>query len=144
MRSLLDASFLIALFDNDHHFSERATRWFLDNVENGWASCPLTENAVLRILTNPGYSYVKRFSLIELRVILSRNTRETDHQFWPDDISLLDDSIVSPKNILGPKQLTNIYLLALAVKNNGRLITFDEKITISAVCGATPENLCIA
>ena len=81
--------------------------------------------------------------LAELRDLLRENIRRTDHEFWPDDISLLDDSIIWPEYVLGPKQLTDVYLLALAVRNNGRLVTFDEKISISAVNGAKDENLVI-
>ena len=143
MRSLLDASILIALFDGDHSFNARATAWFLENKELGWASCPITQNAILRVLINPGYSNVIRYSLSELRQLLSENMLQTDHKFWPDDVSLLDDSIIRPEFVLGPKQLTDVYLLALAVKNNGRLVTFDEKISISAVNGAADQNLCI-
>ena len=143
MRALLDSNALIALLDSDHSFNEQATEWFLNNRELGWASCPLTENAVLRVLTNPGYSRLDRFSLVELRSLFKHNIQLTDHQFWPDDISLLDDNLVRPEYVLGPKQLTDIYLLALAVKNGGRLVTFDEKISVSAVVGATDQNLCI-
>ena len=141
MRALLDSSTLIALFDNDHAFNKRAMDWFFENRRLGWATCPLTENAVLRVLTNPSYSNINRFSLVELRSLLSVNIQETDHQFWPDDVSLLDDALIRPEYILGPKQLTDIYLLAIAVKNRGRLVTFDEKISVSGVIGATDVNL---
>ena len=141
MRALLDSSTLIALFDNDHAFNKRAMDWFVENRRLGWATCPLTENAVLRVLTNPSYSNINRFSLVELRSLLSVNIQETDHQFWPDDVSLLDDALIRPEYILGPKQLTDIYLLAIAVKNRGRLVTFDEKISVSGVIGATDVNL---
>jgi uncharacterized protein len=141
VRALLDSSTLIALFDNDHSVHKRAMDWFMENSNLGWATCPLTENAVLRVLTNPGYSKINRFSLIELRSLLSVNMRDTDHQFWPDDVSLLDDALIRPEYILGPKQLTDVYLLALAVKNQGCLVTFDEKISVSSVFGATEQNL---
>jgi toxin-antitoxin system PIN domain toxin len=143
MRALLDASALIALLDTDHAFNEQATEWFLKNREFGWATCPLTENAVLRVLTHPGYSILNRFSILELRSLLRNNIQQTDHQFWPDDISLLDDKVVRVEYVLGPRQLTDVYLLALAVKNGGRLVTFDEKISVSAVLGAVHKNLCV-
>jgi predicted nucleic acid-binding protein len=69
--------------------------------------------------------------------------REVDHEFWPDDISLLDAARFERPKILGPKQLTDIYLLALAVKNGGRLVTFDESISDAAVRGAKPRHLVV-
>jgi predicted nucleic acid-binding protein len=64
-----------------------------------------------------------------------------DHAFWPDDISLLDEQIIDRTRILGPKQLTDIYLLALAVKHGGRLVTFDRTIPLAAVRGAQAHHL---
>lgn len=143
MRSLFDSTFLIALLDDDHNFHDRAIDWFHDNKSSGWASCPLTQNAFLRILSQPGYSSSQTYALIELRDLLRRNIRDTDHEFWPDDISLLDSSRIDFDRIFGPNQLTDIYLLAIANHRDGRLVTFDERIPLSAVRNATPANLCI-
>jgi toxin-antitoxin system PIN domain toxin len=141
VRSLLDANVLIAYFDQDHAFHERAYGWFVANRENGWASSPLTENAVIRILTNPNYSIGRTFPLSQLIAKFNETIELTDHEFWPDDISLFDSSIFDSESILGPRQLTDIYLLAVAVKNRGRLVTFDAHIAINAVNGATKDNL---
>jgi predicted nucleic acid-binding protein len=65
----------------------------------------------------------------------------TDHAFWRDDVSLLDTEIVDASTIQGPKQITDAYLLALAVRNGGRLVTFDRAIPLAAVRGAVPSNL---
>ena len=67
----------------------------------------------------------------------------TDHAFWPDDISLLDERLIERSRVLGPKQLTDIYLLALAVKHDGRLVTFDRAIPIAAVRGAQARHLVV-
>jgi uncharacterized protein len=67
----------------------------------------------------------------------------TNHVFWPDDVSLLDEQLIDRSRILGPKQLTDIYLLALAVKHGGRLVTFDRAIPIAAVRGAQPQQLVV-
>ena len=75
--------------------------------------------------------------------MLSAFIDRNDHQFWPDSISFGDKETFSRELIATPRQLTDIYLLALAVKNGGRLVTFDRRITISSVIGAVPENLCI-
>ncbi len=141
MRALLDANVLIAFLDTEHNFHERAFDWFKANEYLGWATCPITENAVLRILTNPSYSKLKHFRLLDLLPLLRNNMQTTDHEFWPDDISLLDETTIAGENILGPKQLTDVYLLAVAVKNQGRLVTFDARIAINSVYGATKDSL---
>jgi predicted nucleic acid-binding protein len=67
----------------------------------------------------------------------------TDHAFWPDDISLLDEGLIDRNHVLGPKQLTDIYLLALAVKHGGRFVTFDQGIPLAAVRGAQSHHLVV-
>jgi uncharacterized protein len=140
-RALFDANFLIALFDTQHNFHQTALDWFEHNRESGWATCPLTETALIRILSNSGYSKLKKYGIPDLIAVLQENTASTDHDFWPSDISFLDRSLFFPKNILGPKQLTDIYLLALAVKNEGRLVTFDARISTNSVKDATKEHI---
>jgi len=143
MRALMDANVLISFFDFQHIHHKSALGWFTSNNDDGWATCPITQNAMLRVLTNPNYSKVKRFNIRQLTHLFRENAKATDHKFWPDDISLLDDSVVYGEKVLGHKQLTDMYLLALAVKNDGRLVTFDAKISIDSVKGATREHLLV-
>ena len=143
MRSLLDANVLIALVDPDHAFYTRAHSWMAARMGDGWASCPLTQNALIRIVSSLGYSMARRFSVGELTTLMTEMIGKTDHEFWPDHISLLDSSLFAHERILGPRQITDIYLLALATKNGGRLVTFDERIPLSSVNGATSSNLCV-
>ena len=75
--------------------------------------------------------------------LLFEEIAATDHAFWPDDISLLDERLIDRNHVLGPKQLTDIYLLALAVKHGGRLVTFDRAIPIAAVRGAQARHLVV-
>ena len=65
------------------------------------------------------------------------------HQFWRDDVSLLDDTVVDMTRVHGPRQLADVYLLALAVTNKGRLVTFDGSIALSAVKGATSKHIVV-
>ena len=65
------------------------------------------------------------------------------HEFWPDEISLLDSDVADSTRIHGPRQLTDIYLLALAIQHEGRLVTFDNGIPLAAVRNATTQNLLI-
>lgn len=143
MRALLDANVLIALLDADHTFYERAHKWVAENIQHGWASCPLTENAVVRVMSHPKYFSSIRLSAHDLIGRLATFIENVDHQFWADDVSLCDPMTFATDRIHGPRQVTDIYLLALAKKQGGRLVTFDRRITLSAVVGAGPENLCV-
>ena len=143
MRSLLDINVIIALLDPDHAFHERAHGWWGIHGRDGWASCPLTENGAVRILSSPGYSRNDGFTPSELISTLREFVEQTDHEFWEDSLSLRDEKTFAVERIHGSRQLTDLYLLALAVDRNARLVTFDEKIPLSAVRGANLENLCI-
>lgn len=143
MRDLLDVNVLIALLDADHLFHQRALTWFGTDQKDGWASCPLTQNAFFRISASPRYSRFEQFSISDSIEQLSSFVQRTDHEFWADDVSVLDASIFDSTRILGPRQITDIYLTGLAAKNNGRLVTFDERIPISAISIAGPENICV-
>lgn len=144
MRSLLDINVVIALLDPDHIFQERAHKWWSESGDRRWASCPLTENGVVRIMSTPGYRQKRRFTPREVTFQIREFIDRTDHEFWPDNISLLDGKIFRSDRIHTPKQITDLYLLALATKRRERLVTFDQGISLSAVVGAKPENLLIA
>lgn len=143
MRALLDVNVLIALFDQDHIFHERAHLWLEANVAAGIATCPLTENGVIRVISHPKYS--SELSLAPGDVIkrLDGFCEAQDHAFWSDDVSLRDAGLFATDRILGTRQVTDVYLLGLAVSQGGRLVTFDEGITIKAVLGAKQENLMV-
>jgi len=141
MRALLDVNVLVALIDPDHAFSNRAHGWLETDCQTGWSSCPLTENGVVRILSNPGYSKKIRNAPEWIISSLIRFTRDSDHVFWPDDVSLREPTVFEAGKILGSRQVSDLYLLGLAVKNGGRLVTFDEGINLAAVRGASVKNL---
>ena len=138
MRALLDINVLIALHDRDHVHHIRAAAWFETAIEHGWASCPLTQNGCLRIMNQPGYSNPQ--PLAALMAMLQRSTSAAVHETWFDDISILDAACFQHAHMHGHRQLTDLYLLGLAVKNNGRLASFDQRIPMSAVLGARPEH----
>jgi toxin-antitoxin system PIN domain toxin len=141
MRALLDVNVLIALHDSDHALHERAAQWFDTNARFGWASCPLTQNGCLRIMNQPGYGQPQPLSVLVAMLCKSVNTEF--HAFWNDDISILDPSRFRHSHMHSPRQLTDLYLLALAVKNGGRFVTFDLRIPSSVVAGAQDENLVV-
>lgn len=136
---LLDVNVLIALFDPAHPNHEEAHQWFGRARERGWATCPITINGCVRVLSSPAYPTVEATAsevIKRLRVLCA----EPAHQFWPDDASLLDDSVFRPEFIAGHQKITDTYLLAIAVRHGGKLATFDRSIPIKAVKGARPEH----
>jgi toxin-antitoxin system PIN domain toxin len=141
MRSLLDVNFLLALFQPDHVHYEPAQRWWTAHRAGGWASCPLTQNGFVRIVSQSRYP--KPMALTIAIELFAEQTIDTDHEFWPDDISVIDLQRFNRTGILGPKQLTDVYLLALAVKNGGRLATFDRAIPLGAVRGAQAQHVAV-
>ena len=141
MVALLDANLLIALFDAAHVQHQPSHRWFSQNRAQGWATCPLTQNACIRILSQPAYP--GRLPVADVARRLRQATAVADHQFWPDVIGPCDASLFDHGRILTPKHLTDVYLLALAVHAGGRLVTWDRSIPVAAVRGALPEHLLI-
>jgi uncharacterized protein len=138
--ALLDINVLVALFDPDHAHHELAHDWLADHGARGWATCPLTQNGFLRVLSNPAYgSPVSRPQ--ELATRLRRFCQRRDHRFWPDAVSLLDERLFDLSVVASHRSLTDIYLLGLAKKMNGRLVTFDRGIPVKAVIGASASTL---
>ena len=141
MRALLDVNVLIALLDSDHASHDSAIKWFTKNAREGWASSPITQNGCIRIMSNPGYPNPLPIQAVIER--LAEACQQDIHEFWPDEVSLLDPHVVNTTRIHGPRQLTDIYLLALAVQHDGRLVTFESGIPLTAVRRATPQKLLI-
>ena len=141
MRALLDVNVVISMLDPDHDFHHRAHEWWRSNQHDGWASCPITENGVIRVMSHPGYNPRRSLTTQAVAALLRRFTAATDHEFWPDAISFLDDTLIESSSVLGPRQITDLYLLALAAYQDGRLVTFDESINTGAAKRVTREHL---
>jgi len=140
--ALLDVNVFVALFDPDHVHNDLAHAWFADDGAAGWATCPLTENGFVRVVTHPAYHPDPP----RPSVVLDRLRKFCDagrHHFWADDVSLRDESLFVIENLAGHRQLTDVYLLGLARKMGGRLATFDRAISPSAVRGARASHLAI-
>lgn len=133
MITLLDANVLIALGDAGHVHEAAAMRFFeSEAVTGGWATCPTTENAFIRILSHPSYPQTLGTPM-ESRRLLSRLLAAPGHHFWPDDLTLTDDRL--HPQLPASKHLTDHFLLALAVKHGGRLATFNTSIDAALVLG---------
>jgi uncharacterized protein len=131
-RFLLDINVLIALIDPTHVQHDRAHVWFQSHGQNAWATCPLTENGVLRIVGHPRYpnSPGSPAAVAELLAVF---WKLPDHAFWPDDVSLLDRVNVDTTRLLDSAHLADSYLLALARVHDGQLATFDQRLVTDAV-----------
>lgn len=139
MRALLDVNVLIALLDAGHLHHGLAMSWFEGELEHGWASCPITQNGCIRIMSQPNYP--ESLPAAQVAARLAEAANQPWHEFWPDDISLLSNDIFAWRNVLGHRQVTDVYLLALAVKHEGCFVTFDRRIGLDAVSGARSEHL---
>jgi toxin-antitoxin system PIN domain toxin len=144
VRALLDVNVLLALLDRDHAGHRPARDWLTGNIDAGWASCPITQNGFVRIVSQPNYpSPISSASAIEL---LAEACGQDTHEFWPCEISVLASRRVEGSRLHGPGQVTDAYLLALATAHGGRLVTFDRSVPTSAVPGgeATPSDGALA
>ena len=135
-RYLLDVNVLISLIDPAHVRHDDAHHWFAAKGKKAWATCPITENGVLRIVGNsrypstPGNPAAVAGILIVVRDLGS-------HEFWSDDLSLLDPASVDTTRLLNSAQVTDTYLLALAKAHGGQLVTFDRQLVADAVVGGS-------
>ncbi|MGH2771698.1 MAG: TA system VapC family ribonuclease toxin [Actinomycetota bacterium] len=140
-RALLDINVLLALLDSDHTDHGRARAWLEKEISHGWASCAITQNGFVRVISQPRYpSPVSVALAVDL---LSAAVNTEHHRFWPCDLSLLDPEVIDPSRLHGPKQVTDAYLLGLAARNDGRFATFDQTVPTGSVIGATSRNLAL-
>lgn len=141
MRALLDVNVLIALLDEGHVHHSLAHTWLARELGHGWASCPITQNGCIRVMSQP--SYPGALVSAEVAARLAEAAAGPDHQFWPDDVNLLAPGTLDWARVLGHRQITDAYLLALAVRHGGRLVSFDRRIGLQAVPGAGPQHLSV-
>ena len=141
MKALLDVSTLVALFDGSHALHDTVGTWFHERGEAPWATCAITQNCVVRILSQP--TYPNALSSPAAVAMVRRACQDDAHEFWSCDLSITDPTLINPKLLFGPNQLTDLYLLALAVQNGGCFVTLGRRITPAAVTGATSKHLVI-
>ena len=139
MTFLLDVNVLIALIDPAHVGHDAAHRWFDAEGKDAWATCPITENGVIRIVGNPNYPNTPGSTAVVAEIV-ARIRALPGHVFWPDDISLVeadhvDADHVDAGEVLTSAQVTDSYLLASAVAHGGKLATFDRRLSVKAVKG---------
>ncbi len=140
MRHLLDVNVWVALLDEAHVHHAQALA-FMQKRKVKIATCPLVENGVMRVLNLPGYSKLGPAGFQAVQEKLEEICADIDHEFWPDTVSLRSEKRVNWPRVLGHNQITDVYLLALAVANAGCLATLDHRVALSTVHGATAGNL---
>ena len=132
--ALLDVNVLIALLDADHLHHRRASAWLAENIASGWASCAITQNGCVRIMSQPGYPNPLPAARVAER--LRDATQTVHHRFVPGALSLLDAEHFDTEQLLGYRQVTDAWLLGLAVAHRLRLVTFDANVPLRVVRGA--------
>ena len=132
--ALLDVNVLIALVDPLHVHHELCHHWFAARGTTAWASCAITQNGVLRILGHPRYPNSPGSPGV-VSEILQALVAHPQHQFWDVSPSLLSQAHVNTSALLDSAQITDTYLLALAVHQGGLLATLDQRLSTHAVKG---------
>ena len=124
---LLDTNLLIALFWPKHERHDLAVRWFTRHRAKGWATCPFTQAGFVRIVSNPAFSR-DAVQPREAVQVLAANTAAQDHGFCPDELPLAEAVAFAGVRLLGHQQVTDAYLLGLAIRRGGVLATLDQRL----------------
>lgn len=138
MVRLLDVNVLIALMDSAHQHHTLTRNWFLHHQTNGWATCPLTENGLIRVISGVSYPNLRVTPHQAAKTLrqLQQNFAHS-HHFWADSVTLTDDALFDLAILTGARQTTDAYLAGLAHRHAGRLATLDASIAWKSVRGAT-------
>jgi len=130
-RTLLDVNVLIALLEPGHDFFQRAQEWFSSSGKDDWGVCPLTEIGLVRITTNPSFHPGPR-TPEEAIAALEKLATRPGYRYWPLTDSWAALTAPFAARITGHQQVTDAYLLGLAIKENGVLVTFDRGLKFLA------------
>jgi toxin-antitoxin system PIN domain toxin len=137
---LFDVNVLIAIADPNHVFHDVIHAWLGRAVVRTWASCPITENGMVRVLSQPGYRGGVRTPADAIAILRQMKLAGAwKHEFWAEDFSLADEEAILAERLASPRQVTDVYLAALALRRGGRLVTFDPGIAWQAVTGGSKE-----
>ena len=131
---LLDVNVIVALCDTAHEFHKDASAWFVGVRSDGWATCPITENGLVRIFGHPAYPDGPG-SPAKARTLLQALTRTLGHVFWADDVSIADPVVFPSLDNASSSSMTDLYLLGLAIHRGAKFATFDRHIDTSVLPG---------
>ena len=136
--ALFDVNALIALVDPHHTSHSTMHRWFAGHAGHGWSTCPLVENGLVRVLSQPSYRGGQRTPATVI-TLLRALTASPHYQFWRDDVSLSDATLFNPDYIIGARQVTDAYLLGLAARHGGQVVSFDRSMPWQAIRSGSRE-----
>lgn len=141
MRLYPDVNVLIALFDTAHQHHTAANRAFLEHGMDGWGTCAVVENGFIRIVSNP--SYANAVSVADATSLLLQAIANTQHHRLDHSVNLLDAGRFRTHTLLSHKQITDLYLIGMAICHDVMLITFDRNIPTHAAIGFEPRHLLV-
>jgi hypothetical protein len=127
MTFLLDVNVLFTLHQPRHVSYELVNRWFRPRSATHFATCPITQAGMLRLLVQEIAGFA-RFSIDEAYAALSNLVEHPRHVYWPDVPPYLDATAPLFKRMQGHRQITDAYLLGLAKHHGGKLATLDKAI----------------
>jgi toxin-antitoxin system PIN domain toxin len=122
---LLDVNVLIAMAWPTHTAHEKVQEWLSRQARAGWATCPLTQIAFVRILSNPAFS-PNALTPADALTLLKANLEHPAHRFWEDDLSFAEALEPLTARLSGHQQVSDAYLLGLAIYKKGKLATMDR------------------
>lgn len=132
----MDVNVLVTLLWRPHAFHKAAMGWFSRNAAYGWATCALTQAGFVRVLSNPVVDAAAPTPAKTIELLKSSTETNPHHQFWPDPIPLTAISPNLRDRIRGHNQITDAYLLGLAMHRKALFVTFDLKMQSLAPKGS--------
>ena len=135
---LLDVNVLIAMAWPTHRAHEKVLEWLGRHANKGWATCPLTQTAFVRILANPAFS-PHALTPADALALLQSNLGHPAHRFWPDELSFAEALKPLAQRLAGHQQVTDAYLLGLVIHKKGTLVTMDRGVR-TLLPDKTPEG----
>ena len=131
---LLDINVVLAIVDPGHQFHAAVHEWIAGSQDAGILTSPIVQLGVVRVLSQPRYPN-SLGTAAQALALLRQFSAHPRHRFCADDVSLVAPRVLARESELTPSRLTDIYLLALAVRHGARLATFDRRIAVDAVVG---------
>ncbi len=136
---LLDVNALVALLSYGHSSHKLMLRWFTMTPRLAWVTCPLTEAGFVRVASNPSSS-ARLVTPQQALSALTNSCRHARHRFWAETIPYGDAVTELRERIVGHKQVTDAYLLGLAIHKKGKLATLDRGILSLVPSGMIPHD----
>ena len=124
---LLDVNVLVAMAWSTHQAHGKVQEWLARHAREGWATCPLTQTSFVRILSNPAFS-PNALTPRDALTLLQTNLAHPAHRFWADDVSFEQALEPLTHRLAGHQQVTDAYLLGLAIEKKGKFVTLDRAV----------------